>query len=141
MNTYRHQTHEAYTSKHLTSDCSYNKQHNKIHELPIDSCFCTRYFACRTIDKVASYLIKEEVAHNFHIIRGARCRPRSQINGFTQEDSNLESVLRVFLWPRNPVHGKECLDDNSKQWLPFSANCWRHVADTLPTVSYYFCNE
>lgn len=96
----------------------------------------TLYFACRTIHKVASYLIEEEVAHNFHIIRGARCRPRrSQMNGFTHEDSGLQSVLRVFLWPRNPVHGKESLDGNSEQWLLFSADCrptcYGHITDSF----------
>lgn len=72
----------------------------------------------RTIHKVASYLIKEEVAHNFHIIRGARCRPRSQMNGFTHEDSDLQSVFRVFLWPRNPVHGAKQMSSYESERRP-----------------------
>jgi len=72
----------------------------------------------RTIHKVASYLIEEEVAHNFHIIRGARCRPTSQMNGFTHEDSDLQSVLRVFLWPRNPVHGAKQMSSYESERRP-----------------------
>jgi len=74
----------------------------------------------RTIHKVTSYLIKEEVAHNFHIIRGARCRPSRQINGLTHEDSDLQSVLRVFLWPRNPVHGVKQLSSYESERRPMA---------------------
>ena len=61
----------------------------------------------RKIHKVSSYLIENEVAHNFHIMRGRRCL---SLNGIThQGDDDSLSVRRVFLWPRNPVHGKQCL--------------------------------
>ncbi|XP_078361050.1 GDP-D-glucose phosphorylase 1-like isoform X3 [Oculina patagonica] len=72
----------------------------------------------RTIHKVSSYFIKEEVAHNFHIMRGARCRSRSQINGFKHGDSEACSVLRVFLWPRNPVHGAKQMSSYESERRP-----------------------
>ena len=67
-------------------------------------------FFFRKIHKVTSYFIENEIAHNFHIMRGTRCYSNPQINGAVrQEDSQRYSVLRVFLWPRNPVHGRKNL--------------------------------
>lgn len=74
----------------------------------------------RTIHKVSSYFIQEEVAHNLHIIRGARCRPSNQRNGITQGDRDVCSVLRVFLWPRNPVHGAKELSSYESEKRPIA---------------------
>ncbi|KAJ7389103.1 GDP-D-glucose phosphorylase 1 [Desmophyllum pertusum] len=74
----------------------------------------------RTIHKVSSYFIKEEVAHNLHIIRGARCLPRNQMNGFTHDDSDACSVLRVFLWPRNPIYGAKVMVSYESESLPMA---------------------
>lgn len=77
-------------------------------------------FLARTIHKVSSYFIQEEVAHNLHIIRGARCRPSVQMNGLTQVDSDECSVLRVYLWPRNPVHGAKELSSYESEKRPIA---------------------
>lgn len=78
--------------------------------------FCTR----STIHKVSSYFIQEEVAHNLHIIRGAKCCPSVQMNGFTQVDSDECSVLRVYLWPRKPVHGAKELRSYESEKRPIA---------------------
>lgn len=77
-------------------------------------------FLARTIHKVSSYFIQEEVAHNLHIIRGTRCRPSVQMNGLTQVDSDECSVLRVYLWPRNPVHGAKELSSYESEKRPIA---------------------
>lgn len=77
-------------------------------------------FLARTIHKVSSYFVQEEVAHNLHIIRGARCRPSVQMNGLTQVDSDECSVLRVYLWPRNPVHGAKELSSYESEKRPIA---------------------
>jgi len=40
------------------------------------------------------------------------------MNGFTHEDSDLQSVLRVFLWPRNPVHGAKQMSSYESERRP-----------------------
>lgn len=72
----------------------------------------------KKIHKVSSYLIENEVAHNFHIMRGRRCL---SVNGIThQGDDNSCSVRRVFLWPRNPVHGAKDLSSYETEKRPIA---------------------
>jgi len=73
----------------------------------------------KKIHKVSSHLIQNEVAHNFHIIRGRRCRSKPQMNGTThREECEPHSAIRVFLWPRNPVHGAKDLNSYESDRRP-----------------------
>lgn len=75
----------------------------------------------RKIHKVTTYFIENEIAHNFHIMRGTRCYSNPQINGaLRQEDGQRYSVLRVFLWPRNPVHGAKDLSSYQSERRPIA---------------------
>ncbi|XP_068679480.1 GDP-D-glucose phosphorylase 1-like isoform X1 [Montipora capricornis] len=58
----------------------------------------------RKVHQMSSYFISNEVAHTLHIMRGRACRSKNVQNGFVLEGDD-ESVLRVFLWPRNSVIG------------------------------------
>ncbi|XP_022800395.1 GDP-D-glucose phosphorylase 1-like [Stylophora pistillata] len=42
------------------------------------------------------------------------------MNGLTQVDSDECSVLRVYLWPRNPVHGAKELSSYESEKRPIA---------------------
>lgn len=73
----------------------------------------------KKIHLASSYLIKNEVAHNLHIMRGARCQPIRPMNGYTNHDDEY-SVLRVFLWPRNSVPGTKDLSSYESEKRPIA---------------------
>ena len=62
-------------------------------------------FFHRKIHQVSSYFVANEVAHNYLVLRGNKCSSTSQ-NGESVNQKSDHSVIRVFLWPRNPVCGK-----------------------------------
>lgn len=61
----------------------------------------------RKINQVSSYFIQNEVAHTCLILRGEACTSKALINGYVNKESKQQSVLRVFLWPRNAVTGSD----------------------------------
>ncbi|XP_068680834.1 GDP-D-glucose phosphorylase 1-like isoform X2 [Montipora foliosa] len=73
----------------------------------------------KKIHLASSYLIKNEVAHNLHIMRGARCQPIRPMNGYANHDDEY-SVLRVFLWPRNSVPGTKDLNSYESEKRPIA---------------------
>lgn len=60
----------------------------------------------REIHQVSSYFVSNEVAHTYLILRGNKCSATSQ-NGDAVNQESDHSVIRVFLWPRNPVCGSQ----------------------------------
>jgi len=60
----------------------------------------------RKIHQVSSYFVSNEVAHTYLILRGNKCSATSQ-NGDAVNQESDHSVIRVFLWPRNPVCGSQ----------------------------------
>lgn len=65
-----------------------------------------RRFIHRKINQVSSYFIQNEVAHTCLIMRGEACTSKALINGYVNKERKQQSVLRVFLWPRNAVTGE-----------------------------------
>ncbi|KAL9981489.1 hypothetical protein ACROYT_G010196 [Oculina patagonica] len=60
----------------------------------------------RKIHQVSSYFVTNEVAHTYLILRGDKCSSTTQKSESGNKESD-HSVIRVFLWPRNPVCGAE----------------------------------
>lgn len=60
----------------------------------------------RKIHQVSSYFVENEVAHTFLILWGSKCSSSTHNGEFLNEESG-HSVIRVFLWPRNPVSGTQ----------------------------------
>jgi len=73
----------------------------------------------KKIHLASTYLTKNEVAHNLHIMRGRRCLSHSYQNGYMQQDDK-NSVLRVFLWPRNSVLGAKDLSSYESEKRPIA---------------------
>ncbi|KAK2573999.1 GDP-D-glucose phosphorylase 1 [Acropora cervicornis] len=73
----------------------------------------------KKIHLASTYLTKNEVAHNLHIMRGRRCLSHSHMNGYMQQDDK-NSVLRVFLWPRNSVLGAKDLSSYESEKRPIA---------------------
>lgn len=77
----------------------------------------------RKIHQVSSYFVQNEVAHTFLILRGNKCSLRTQNGEFVNGESN-HPVIRVFLWPRNPVSGTQVKSS--------------YDADERPTAAFEF---
>ena len=64
------------------------------------------FFFHRKIHQVSSYFVTNEVAHTYLILRGNKCSSKTPKRDSDKKDFSDQSVIRVFLWPRNPVCGK-----------------------------------
>jgi len=73
----------------------------------------------RKIHQVSSYFVTNEVAHTYVILRGNKCSSKTQ-NGESVNQMCDHSVIRVFLWPRNPVCGSQVKSSYGSDELPMA---------------------
>ena len=104
----------------------FTKQHPFLLFLCIYVCHNAVFsFFRRKIHQVSSYFVTNEVAHTYLILRGNKCSSKTQ-NGESVNQMSDHSVIRVFLWPRNPVCGKSFVlrcTYASNQWNFFETSC------------------